>query len=94
MGIMEQLGKAAGELENAADEAIGKAKAKYEEKVTPEKRQEIKDKADSAIKAVGDAAEKLGAEIEKGIKSFSEGYDSAKAGSGNCGQAKTGEDKK
>jgi hypothetical protein len=94
MGIMEDLGRAAGELEKAADGAINKAKAKYEETVTPEKRQEIKDKTDSAIKAVEDAAEKLGAEIEKGIKSFSEGYDSTKAGSGNCGQTKTEEDKK
>ncbi|MBQ9384120.1 MAG: hypothetical protein IJT87_07770 [Ruminiclostridium sp.] len=78
MGLMEELGKAAGELENAADDAINKAKAKYNEKVTPEKKQEIRDKADSAMKAVEDAAEKIGAEIEKGLKSFSEGYDSAK----------------
>ena len=94
MGLMEELGKAAGELENAADGAINKAKAKYEETVTPERRQEIKDKTNSAIKAVEDAAEKIGAGIEKGIKNFSEGYESARSNSGNCGSAKTGEDKK
>ena len=59
MSIMEKLGRAAGELENAADEAFDKAKEKYNEKVTPEKRQEIQDKFDSGVKFVEEAADKL-----------------------------------
>ena len=74
MSIMEKLGKAANELENAAEEAYGKAKTQYEEKVTPEKRQEIQDKFDSGVKFVEDAADKLGDAIEKGLNDFTKGY--------------------
>lgn len=72
MGIMESLGRAAGEIGNAADQAVNTVKAKYEEKVTPEKRQEIQDKFDKGAETVVKAADKLGEGFQHFIDGFNE----------------------
>ncbi len=80
MSISEKLGRAAAELGNAAEEAYGMAKAKYEEKVTPEKRAEIKEKVDKGVDALDRAATIAADKLEKGIKNFTDGYNSEKNG--------------
>lgn len=80
MSISEKLGRAAAELGSAAEEAYDIAKAKYEEKVTPEKRAEIKEKVDKGVDAVDRVATKAADKLEKGIKGFTEGYNSQKNG--------------
>ena len=72
MGIMESLGRAAGELGNAADEAVDNVKAKYEEKVTPEKRREIQETFDKGVQAVEKAADKIGEGVQHFIDGFNE----------------------
>ena len=76
MSISEKLGKAAAELENAADEACEMAKKKYEETVTPEKRAEIKEKFDNGVKIVDEKMTIATEKIENGIKGFVEGFNS------------------
>ncbi len=76
MSIPEKLGRAAAELGNAADEAIDLAKTKYEEKVTPEKRAEIKDKFDKGMKVVDEKMTVAADKIEKSIQSFVDGFNS------------------
>ncbi|MBO6303205.1 MAG: hypothetical protein J6N15_12290 [Ruminiclostridium sp.] len=74
MSISEKLGRAAKEIGNAADEAIDLAKAKYEEKVTPEKRAEIKEKVDKGMKVVDEKMTVAADKIEKGIQGFVDGF--------------------
>jgi len=73
MSIMEKLGKAADELESAASEAMDKAKAKYEEKVTPEKRAEIKNRIDKEINNADDRLTEVAQTIGSEIKNFVSG---------------------
>ena len=80
MSIMEKLGRAASELGSAADEAVDRAKAKYEEKVTPEKRAEIKTKLDNAADFAEKKLDRLSNALDKGIESFRSGYNSEKDG--------------
>ena len=77
MSISEKLGRAAAELGSAADEAIDLAKAKYEEKVTPEKRAEIKEKIDKGMKTVDEKMTIAADKIENGVKGFVDGFNSA-----------------
>lgn len=76
MSISEHLGKAAAELGNAAEEAYDMAKAKYEEKVTPEKRAEIKDKFDKGMKTVDEKMTVAVDKFENGVKGFVDGFNS------------------
>ena len=80
MSISEKLGRAAAEIGSAAEEAYDIAKAKYEEKVTPEKRAEIKEKVDKGIDAVDRVATKAADKLEQGFKNFTDGYNSQKNG--------------
>ena len=78
MGISEKLGKAAAHIEGAAEDALNFAKTKYEEKVTPEKREEIKEKADKGLDKIEKAVNKASDVVGKEINSFVEGFRSEK----------------
>jgi hypothetical protein len=78
MSISEKLGRAAAEIGSAAEEAYDIAKSKYEEKVTPEKRAEIKEKIDKGVDAVDRAANNVADKLEKSFSSFADGYRSEK----------------
>ncbi len=72
MGIMESLGKAAGELGTAADQAVDSAKAAYEKNVTPEKRQKIQETFDKGVEALDKVGDKINEEVQKFIGGFNE----------------------
>ena len=78
MSISEKLGKAAAEVVDAADEAVKYAKDKYDEKVTPETKAEIKDKFDKGVKVVDEKMTVAVDKIENGIKGFVDGFNSEK----------------
>lgn len=78
MSIMEKLGRAANELGSAADEAVELAKNKYEEKVTPEKRAEIKDKFDKGVQFVEEKLDIVADKVDEGVKNFQTGFNSGK----------------
>ncbi|MBO6229888.1 MAG: hypothetical protein J6O50_04915 [Ruminiclostridium sp.] len=78
MSISEKLGRAAAEIGSAAEEAYDLAKAKYKEKVTPEKQAELKEKFDKGIDAIDRTATKAADKIEKGIREFADGFSSEK----------------
>jgi hypothetical protein len=78
MSIMEKLGRAANELGSAADEAVELAKTKYEEKVTPEKRAEIKDKVDKGVQFVEEKLDYVADKFDEGVKNFQAGYNANK----------------
>ena len=80
MSIMEKLGRAADEIGNAADEAFGKAKAKYEEKVTPEMRREIQDTFDRGVNKAEELLNKVAGKVEEGVDEFKAGYNASKDG--------------
>ncbi len=80
MSIAEKLGKAAAEIGSAADEAYKLAKDKYEESVTPEKRQEWKEKFDKGVKTVDEKMTVAVDKIENGVKGFVDGFNSDKNG--------------
>ena len=80
MSFTEHLGKAAAELGNAAEEAYDYAKAKYEEKVTPEKRAEMKEKFDKGLKTVDEKMTVAVDKLENGFKGFVDGFNSGKSG--------------
>ncbi|MBR5090761.1 MAG: hypothetical protein IK093_15125 [Ruminiclostridium sp.] len=79
MSISEKLGRAAAEIGSAADEAFDMAKTKYEEKVTPEKRAEYKEKFDKGMKIVDEKMTVVADKIESGIKGFVDGFNSGKS---------------
>ena len=72
MGIMESLGRAAGELGNAADEAVDNVKAAYEKNVTPEKRQKIQETFDKGVETLDKVGDRIGEEVQKFINGFNE----------------------
>lgn len=78
MSVSEHLEKAARELGDAADEAFGLAKAKYEESVTPEKRAELKEKFDKGMKTVDEKMNIAAEKIENGVKGFVDGFGGGK----------------
>ncbi len=80
MSISEKLGRAAAELGNAASETADYAKKKYEEKVTPEKRAEIKKKFDDGVEKADKILDTAAEKIEKGLKDFTDGFNSARNG--------------
>ena len=83
MSIMEKLGRAANELGNAADEAVELAKSKYEEKVTPEKRAEIKGKFDKGVAFVEEKLDYAADKLDEGVKNFQAGYNASKENKDN-----------
>lgn len=83
MSIMEKLGRAANELGNAADEAVELAKNKYEEKVTPEKRAEIKEKIDKGMQFVEEKLDVVADKLDEGVKDFQAGYNAGKENKDN-----------
>lgn len=78
MSISEKLGRAAADVVDAADEAVKYAKDKYDEKMTPEKKAEIKDKFDKGVKVVDEKMTVAVDKIEDGIKGFVDGFNSEK----------------
>ncbi|MGN0577159.1 MAG: hypothetical protein ACI4J4_00920 [Ruminiclostridium sp.] len=64
MSISEKLGRAFSEIESAADEAITVAKEKIDEKLTPEKKAQIKQE----MKSVGEDIVNTGKEIGRDLK--------------------------
>ena len=68
MGFSEKFEKTMNDLSAAADEAIDKAKAKYDETMTPEKKAELKEKFNEGMKnadaAFTDLAENVGKEVQ------------------------------
>ena len=78
MSLGEKIGQAAAELEKAANEAVGHAKKTYEEKVTPEKRAELKNNLDMGVKKVETVLENAAGAVEKGVNDIVKGYNDAK----------------
>ena len=64
MSISEKLGRAFSEIESAADEVVTAAKEKIDEKLTPEKKEQIKQE----MKAVGEDIVNTGKEIGRDLK--------------------------
>lgn len=68
MGFSEKFEKAMNDFEKAADEAVDKARAKYDETMTPEKKAELKEKFDKGMAdadaAFTDLAENVGKEVQ------------------------------
>lgn len=68
MGFSEKFEKAMNDISAAADDALNKAKTKYDETMTPEKKQELKEKFDKGMKDADEAltstAEAIGKEVE------------------------------
>ena len=64
MSISEKLGRAFSEIESAADEVVTVAKEKIDEKLTPEKKAQIKQE----MKAVGEDIVNTGKEIGRDLK--------------------------
>ncbi|MBQ3841919.1 MAG: hypothetical protein II820_04425 [Ruminiclostridium sp.] len=79
MSISEKLGKAAAEIGSAADEAYQMAKEKFDENVTPEKKQELKEKFDKGVKVVDEKMTVAVDKIENGVKGFVDGFNSVKS---------------
>ena len=64
MSISEKLGRAFSEIESAADEVVTAAKEKIDEKLTPEKKEQIKQE----MKVVGEDIVNTGKEIGRDLK--------------------------
>lgn len=73
MGLMDELEKAADEFSDAVNGLADKAKAKYDEKMTPEKKAELKDKFDKGMQTADERLTEVAETVGKEIKVFVNG---------------------
>ena len=73
MGIMDKLEQAAEQLEHAATDVAGRAKAKYDETMTPEKKAELKDRFDKGMQNADERLTEVAETVGREIKDFMQG---------------------
>ena len=73
MGIMDKLEQAAGQLESAAADAAGRAKAKYDETMTPEKKAELKERSEKGMQNADERLTEVAETVGREIKDFVQG---------------------
>ena len=73
MGLMDELEKAADEFSEAVNGLAEKAKAKYDEKMTPEKKAELKEKFDKGMQNADESLTEVAGTVGKEIKDFVNG---------------------
>ena len=77
---MDKLEQAAEQIENAATDVAGRAKAKYDETMTPEKKAELRERFDKGMREADDRLTEVAESVGKEIKDFVQGNNNSTDG--------------